>query len=236
LLAATLSGAFLGACSSEDAADQDSTANGINCDVRLDQLTVGRLVGISVLEPTSKRISAREKARHLNELNLLSADLLDVYRKQRVPIYLTGGTVTNFPQFASLRGTIPRGWEGTGYTWDSVPGTGTEDGIFLGDSAKPNNAASLSIHEGTHAIDRALDFSDNSAQLKKLFRDEQRRAVQRADGNATYRRSNIEEFLAVAVEEYYCNAKTRSNLLTRYPQMYEYVRTTFPAEVRAKNR
>lgn len=223
-------------CSAADSSDLDSARNGINCDVRLDQLTIDKLVGISIVEPTTLRISPKEKARHLNELNLLSPDLLDVYRKHNVPIYLTGGTVTNFRQFSSLRGTTPRGWEGTGYTWDSVPGTGTEDGIFLGDSAKPNNAASLSIHEGTHAIDRSLDFSDRSTPLNELYREELGRAAQRLDPNANYRRSNIEEFLAVAVEEYYCNTKTRTNLLQRYPSMHNYVKNSFSAEVRDRNR
>lgn len=235
-LLATSYGAF--GCASSDDANLDTTQsarNGINCDVRLDQLTIEKLLGISIQEPTAIRISSREKARHLNELNLLPADLLDVYRNRHVPIYLTGGTVTNFSQFSYLRGTVPRGWEGSGYTWDSVPGAGTEQGIFLGDSAKPNNAASLSIHEGTHSIDRALEFSDTSATLKNLYRDELTRPVQSADLNATYRRSNIEEFLAVAVEEFYCNAKTRSHLLQRYPSMHDYVKTTFNTEVREKN-
>lgn len=222
-------------CSDGDSADLDSARNGINCDVRLDRLTIEKLFGISIVEPTTLRISAKEKARHLNELNLLPTELLDVYRKHDVHIYLTGGTVTNFRQFSSLRGTTPRGWEGTGYTWDSVPGTGTEDGIFLGDSAKPNNAASLSIHEGTHAIDRSIGFSDNSSALKSLYRDELRRAAQTADPNAVYRRSNIEEFLAVAVEEYYCNTKTRTSLLQRYPAMHGYVKNAFSAEVRERN-
>ena len=223
------------ACASDGSTDQDSAANGINCDVQLDQLSVAKLAGISIREPTSIRISTREKTRHLNELNLLAPELLQVYRDKRVPIYLTGGSITNFAQFAYLRGTVPRGWEGTGYTWDSVPGAGTEKGIFLGDSAKPNNAASLAIHEGTHSLDRALAFSENSSALRALYRDELLRPAQAADNNATYRRSNIEEFLAVAVDEYYCSTKTRAALLQRYPRVHAYLTTSFRTEVQGLN-
>jgi hypothetical protein len=60
LLSATVACSGTESDSTELAAD-DSTANGINCEVRLDRLAITRLEGIAVEEPTRIRISSREK-------------------------------------------------------------------------------------------------------------------------------------------------------------------------------
>lgn len=211
--------------------EQGSTANHIDCDVSLGALSIGHLHGISILEPTRVPISDGERTRHLNELDALPVVMHDVFRARGLTISLTGGSVVNFAEFQDLRGVTPRGWEGTNLTWDKVPGTGVAKGVYLGDSAKPNNAYSLAMHEGTHTIDRALSFSTRSAALKGLYADELTRRANPSDANARYRRSNVEEYLAVAVDEYYCNATTRQNLRARYPDMHAYVATALDAEV-----
>ncbi len=213
--------------------EQDSRANGVDCEVRLDVLSTARLHDIRIEEPTSKRIGAQEKIRHLNELGLLPEEMLATFRERSMFIALTGGTVVNFSEFRALRGTSPRGWEGTGLTWDSVPGTGNAKGVYLGDSSRPNNAWSLAIHEATHSVDLAVGFSRRSTELQRLYREELARAAVVGDTNAAYRRSNIEEFLAVAVDELRCSTKTRTNLQRRYPAMYRYLSSSFEAELRA---
>ena len=35
---------------------------------------------------------------------------------------LINNNITDEPEFEYLKGEVPRGWEGTGYTWDDVPG------------------------------------------------------------------------------------------------------------------
>jgi hypothetical protein len=213
----------------DGATDEGSTANGVNCDVVYDHLVIDRLDGISVQEPTPEKISQSEKIRHLNELDKTSNAFIDVLRQKKLPIKLTGGAMTNFAEWASYKGKTPRGWEGTGYTWDSVPGTGTADGLFLGDSAKPNNAWSLAIHEGTHAVDRVLQFTVKNSRVKDLYKAELSRPERADDFNSRYRRSNIEEFLAVAVDEYYCSTATRDKLVARYPDMNAYIRDELDA-------
>ncbi len=236
--AASLLSAVAGCGSIDPSAtdEQDSRANGVDCEVRLDALSIARLHDIPIQDPTSKRIAAQDRIRHLNELGLLPEEMLATFRERGMFIALTGGTVVNFAEFRSLRGTAPRGWEGTGLTWDSVPGTGNARGVYLGDSSRPNNAWSLAIHEATHAVDLSIGFSRRSTELQRLYREELARTPVVGDGNASYRRSNIEEFLAVAVDELRCSTKTRTNLQRRYPAMYTYLSTSFEAELRASRR
>jgi hypothetical protein len=216
---------------SGDSAEQESTANGITCEVRLDALTTENLHGIAIDErSSSKKISFAEKARHLNELNKLPSTSLDVFRTLQIPIYLTGGSIVNFPQFRSLRGQRPRNWESG--TWDSVPGTGNATGVYLGNSATGNGAASLAIHEATHAIDLSLKLSENSTKLKRLYKRELERPA--LDNELErYRRGHIEEFLAVAVDQYYCNATTRNLLKGLHPEIANYVEKDLQQEIRS---
>ncbi|WP_458259920.1 anthrax toxin lethal factor-related metalloendopeptidase, partial [Staphylococcus hominis] len=44
--------------------------------------------------------------------------------KNNVHIKLINFPITYLSEYSYLRGQIPRGWEGTGYTWDYVPGIG----------------------------------------------------------------------------------------------------------------
>jgi hypothetical protein len=229
LLSATVACSGTESDSTELAAD-DSTANGINCEVRLDRLAITRLEGIAVEEPTRIRISSREKIRHLNELNTMPDAFLNVLRVKNIPIKLTGGTVPNFEEFANLRGQTPRNWP-AGSTWDNVPGTGNAQGIYLGDSARNNNTNSLAIHEGIHAVDLATGFTKNNRAIKRLYQAELRRRNTSTDGLTVYRRGNIEEYLAVAVDEYYCNANTRLRLRGLYPELHTYVATSFNADL-----
>jgi len=209
-----------------------STANRVDCDIRRDAVVADHMAGIVIEEPTAVSITQKEKIRHLNELNATSDVFLGALRARQLPIKLTGGGVTTFPELAHLRGQVPRGWEGTGYTWDDVPGTGYTAGVFLGDSAMPNNAWSLAIHEATHAIDLTLDLSAKSVALSKIYRAELARPVVAADSVSSYRRSNVQEFLAVAADEYFCSRMTRERLQTQYPDAYAFMRDRFDEEIR----
>lgn len=120
-----------------------------------------------------------------------------------------------------------------GLTWDSVPGRGGKDGIYLGNPAYPNNAWSLAIHETSHGVDAALGLSEKSSTLIDLYRAELARPANAKDPNATYRRSDIHEFFAVAVDEYYCSRSTQAWLAYAYPQMYDYVRSRLDLELRS---
>lgn len=213
----------------------ESAANGIECDVPLDRLEAARIASVPVLEPTSRKIRRVERFRHLNEIARMPNAMIDAILARGIRIELTGGTIVEFPQWADLKGQVPRGWNATAYTWDDVPGTATASAVYLGDSAKPNNAASLAVHEATHAIDRALGgFSTVSVTVSALYQAELARPPALADRNSAYRRSHPEEFLAVAVEEYVCSAKTRARLRALYPDVFDYVSVELSNDLRAR--
>lgn len=199
-----------------------SVANGINCDVDYSQLNTTPLDGITIVD---QGINQKEKIRHLNELSAMSKEFLDVMRT-RISINLTSGSITEFPKYAFLKGVVPRGWEATGKTWDDIPGGADGSAVFLGDSARPNGAASLAIHEATHSVDIALNIKQTAEFLDAYRREKDR--PHPADTNFAYRLNYPEEYLAMAVEGYFCGAKTRADLKMMYPLAHEFVEQKLP--------
>lgn len=216
------------ACQNADSTAHDhdselrSAANGINCDVNYDQLNAAPLAGITI---DDRGIRPAEKIRHLNELSTMPLEFLDVMRGG-VSIHLTAGGVTEFPKFDHLKGVVPRGWEATGITWDKIPGTAWEGGLYLGDSALGNNAISLAIHEATHAVDQIINIIQKAEFLEAYNQDKY--SPHPTDRGAAYRLNYPEEYLAMAVEGYHCSAATRRELQALYPRAHDFVEQKLP--------
>ncbi|MFT4141734.1 MAG: hypothetical protein QM671_22590 [Bacillus sp. (in: firmicutes)] len=88
--------------------------------------------------------------------NIDSKTLYALYHKN-IRIKLINFLITYLPEYSYLRGQIPRGWKGTGYTWDSVPGIGGNPVVArIGYSNYGNmhTSINLELHETAHAIDR----------------------------------------------------------------------------------
>ncbi|MBF0440370.1 MAG: hypothetical protein HQK54_00545 [Oligoflexales bacterium] len=207
----------------------NSASNKVNCDVDYASLNTSNLSGITI---NDRGISQQEKIRHLNELNRMPAAFLNVIRSKNIPVNLTAGAITEFPELASMKGQTPRGWP-SGYTWDTVPGTGDQTGIYLGNSALTNNAWSLAVHEGTHAVDLSVSFSTTNKALIEAF-NKIKNSPNSSDTNASYRTGYIEEALAIGIDEYYCNATTKANLKSWYPDFYAFIENSFANELNAQ--
>jgi len=197
-----------------------SANNKVNCKVDYSKLTQDRLAGIKI---NDNGIPVKEKIRHLNELNSMPVEFLNVMRG-RITVDLTHGAITNLPQYAELKGVKPRGWVGDA-TWDDVPGIGGTNGLALGESIMNNNAWSLAIHEATHSVDSQSKFRSSKEFLAAFNADKGR--PHPADTNGVYRTSYPEEYLAIAVDEYYCNEQTKKNLKTQYPLAYDLIEDHF---------
>jgi hypothetical protein len=150
-----------------------------------------------------------------------------------IAIEFTGGSITEFAEFANLRNVTPEGWP-AGTTWSTVPGTASSRAVFLGDSGKSNNAYSLAIHESTHAVDLNVSLTATSAKLRALFEYDKAHDG-RTDLLTVYRLSLIREYLAVGVDEYSCNTKTRRALQRHYPRLFAYIENDFASEVRERS-
>lgn len=99
--------------------------------------------------------------------------LLRAFLKWRVKVVACREGVTDFEK--SLRGVVPRGWEGLGRTWDSVPGTFlqgrlsvviatvADGGVRRVTPRSPTTHGSynLALHEAMHGH----DYMSNHAQL-----------------------------------------------------------------------
>lgn len=165
----------------------------------------------------------KEKIRHLNELNSMPKEYLNVMRN-RVTINMMDGGITNHPAYANLKGVQPRGWP-EGDTWDIVAGVGGHDSLGLGDSHMSNDARSLAIHEAMHSVASQTGFNSNPEFLSYFNRDKGR--PNSKDYNGVYRTSYPEEYLAMAVDEYYCSPATKALLKEYYPNAFEMVEKIF---------
>lgn len=187
--------------------------NKVSCKVDYSRLMQDRLNGIRIVDIG---ISPSEKIRHLNELNMMPKEFLNVMRG-RVTVNLTDGGITNLPSYERLKGVTPRGWP-AGSTWDMIPGIGSTSSLALGDSALKNNAWSLAIHEATHSVDFQTKFT-NTREFQEAFNADRGRPHPK-DSNGTYRTSYPAEYLAIAVDEYYCSPQTKDRLKQQYPKAY----------------
>jgi hypothetical protein len=139
------------------------------------------VVAEAVLEPESPDTSRAARARALvvcggsgtaddldavaNEAVLLPDYVLERFERKRIRIIACRESVTDFE--TDLRGQVPRGWEKTGRTWDSVPGTYFHDRgrVVIATMAQdgrrvvPTKASgrhgsdSLIVHESLHGFD-----------------------------------------------------------------------------------
>ena len=214
---------------SDELAHTSSVSSGVDCRDSLKPLNTERLDAFGI-DIHDFGISSSEKARHLNELNSMPDFFLSAWSQGDGAIYLTSGSITEFEQFSHLKGVTPRGWESTGCTWDDIPGSGGKCGTFLGNSALPNGPNSLAIHEATHNVDLAHNYSSRSTKLNELF--EKLKLNQSSnDSHRAYRFIEITEFLAIGIDEYYCNDDTNEELKTLYPEFYDFIANDFESDL-----
>jgi hypothetical protein len=185
------------------------------------------------LKVDDRGIKPEDKVLHLSHLNSMPEYFLRVFLEKSIGIHLIDGPITAFEEFSDLKGEIPRGWENTQLTWDSVAGAGTRDGTFLGDPNLSHNAISLAIHEASHSVDLALNFTWDNSEFREIFEEEKKKMLIE-DERQVYRTSYPEEFFAVAMEEYYCGQESRSNLKRWYPRIFEFLQSKLEPAILSK--
>lgn len=192
--------------------------NGIQCDISYASLQTDNLKGIKIQD---YGIPQSEKIRHLNEINSMPKEFLSILRA-KTTINLSAGGITNIPAYANLRGVTPRGWP-AGSTWDSVPGVGGVENLGLGDSNLATGTNSLALHEAGHSVSMGVNML-NAAELKQAFQRDN--ALPNASQDP-YRMNYIEEYVASAIDDYYCNSKSRANLKAKHPNAFSFMETHF---------
>lgn len=122
--------------------------------------------------------------------------------QEKVKIKLTGGPITNEPEMAKYKGVTPRGWEGTGLTWDDAPGSGGNPVILrigYSDFGNGHGSVNLELHETAHVIDKYIfDDVSQSAAFKEIWKKEVKTIFQE---NEYYQ--YLEEYFAESLAIYY---------------------------------
>lgn len=145
-----------------------------------------------------------------------------------VKIKLVNGPVTDVKEYSSLKGVVPRGWEGLGLTWDDIPGIGGFPVVIRIGYSDPSydnghNAINLELHETAHAIDSYVfdDISQKDA-FKKIWSKEAI-LVNGVDG---YTSNYPEEYFAEAFAMYHLNEESGEKLKKLGPLTYQFIKSS----------
>lgn len=140
-----------------------------------------------------------------------------------VDVRFINGVITDQPEYAYLKGVTPRGWEGTGKTWDDIKGIGGNPVVVrIGYSSDPteHGSVNLELHEIAHAMDyyvfRDLGYGSIDEAFKRIA-DQERKVL---FGNDTYF-EYYEEYFAESFAKYYFTAESRAELKRYAPLTYE---------------
>ncbi|HIV81119.1 MAG TPA: hypothetical protein H9994_00270, partial [Candidatus Salinicoccus merdavium] len=164
----------------------------------------------------------------IERLNNVDSRILYETNRSGVSIILMDVPLTDLPEFQHLSGTVPRGWEQSGSTWDDVPGAGgftTAARIGYSDAGNGHSTINLELHEYAHAVDSytaGFTFSSTSE-----FNE-----IMAAEKNALFGDHQVSEYFDVPSEYfaevfamYYLDGKERDKLQSRAPRTYEYIDT-----------
>ena len=169
-----------------------------------------------------------EAQRMIDRVAKIDDHLISETEKAGIKLKLVDFQVTDLPAYSYLKGVVPRGWEGTGLTWDDVPGIGgdpTAARIGYSEYGKGHSTVNLELHEFAHAIDgwaagftisEMEEFAEiHEAEYEALFHDHV----------VFYYFAYLEEYFAEAMALYHLSDETNARLLERAPRTYHFIET-----------
>lgn len=91
----------------------------------------------------------------MESLDSLPQPLVDRVRRAGVEVRIVRSEgITGDPSHAHLKGVTPRGWEGSGSTWDSVPGGyDVRRKVVVLAQGSNEGSVNMALHEFGHAVD-----------------------------------------------------------------------------------
>ncbi|MFD0616034.1 hypothetical protein ACFQZR_01075 [Paenibacillus sp. GCM10027629] len=185
----------------------------------------GALPDQLVVLPTGD-YNVKEAKAMMERLEKIPAPILKTLADKGVKVKLTNDIITNEPELNYLKGVTPRGWEGTGLTWDDVPGVSEKVVVVrIGYSKKGHghNSYNLEIHETLHAVDRfVFNNASDSQDFKDIFTKEA--ASNYHDG---YVSAYPAEYFAESASLYLYNDTTRKELKKNAPLTYDFMDKLF---------
>jgi hypothetical protein len=172
--------------------------------------------------PTSS-YDKQEADNMITRIGQISPDILERLVQNKVKIRLINGKLTDEPEYRELRGVTPRGWEGTGETWDDVPGIGGNPVILrigYSETGQGHGSLNLELHETSHAID--MYVLGNVSQSEKFIDVFNKEANQLFPKNG-YMDTFVEEYFAESSCMYFFSNQTRNQIKTLAPLTYSFL-------------
>ncbi|MDA2452358.1 anthrax toxin lethal factor-related metalloendopeptidase [Bacillus sp. 22475] len=169
---------------------------------------------------TKGEFDHEETQNMVDRLWSIPTNILITMHKQGVQVKLINFPLTDLPEYEYLRGTVPRGWEHTPYTWDDVPGAGGQTVVArIGYSYKKmHSSVSLELHETAHSIDcyvfDNVSYSDEFTEIHALEHD---------DFNDNPYFDYKEEYFAEAFAYFYAGPDTKAELEEKAPLTYKFI-------------
>lgn len=169
-----------------------------------------------------------EAEQMIERLNNVDSRILYETNRSGVSIILMDVPLTDLPEFQHLSGTVPRGWEQSGSTWDDVPGAGgftTAARIGYSNAGNGHSTINLELHEYAHAVDSytaGFTFSSTS-EFSSLMASEKNALF--GDHQVSQYFDVPSEYFAEVFAMYYLGGEERNKLQSRAPQTYEYIET-----------
>lgn len=164
-----------------------------------------------------------EADRIVERISRIYPGILKGLSDRGIQIKLINTPITYLPEYAYLRGMLPRGWENTGKTWDDVPGvSGNPVAIRIGYSepGKGHGAVNLELHETAHTIDSYLF---NGISGTKEFKDVWKKEVNGLFGENSYFLNYPDEYFAETFAMFFLDNDHKYELSYKAPLTFKFI-------------
>ncbi len=174
-----------------------------------------------VILETKGEYNKEEAARMKERIGRIDFIIINSLATKGLHMKLINFPLTDLPEYEFLKGQTPRGWEGTGKTWDDVPGAGGNPAVARIGYSEPNEfhgTINLELHELAHLIDnKVFGNISHSSQFLAIQKEEQSNFL------PTVYFNNKEEYFAEAFSYFYLGGQRSSILKQQAPKTYDFI-------------
>ncbi|MRX70905.1 toxin [Bacillus lacus] len=180
-------------------------------------------LGELVLLPEST-FKEKDVLEMVENLNKVDENILRLAADKGVKIKLFDGPITNESKLHDLKGKTPHGYEGTGLTWEDIPGLCENKYVYakIGHSSygMGHGSVALELHELGHAVDKYV-FGQVRKQpaFLNIWKQESGIIFQ----NRAYFTSFPEEYFAEVFAMLYFSEDSRNVLRADAPLTYAFL-------------
>lgn len=170
----------------------------------------------------SERYDEKEARKIIDRIKRIYPKVLGKLSGKGVRIQLITTNITDLPEYAYLKGVVPRGWEDTGKTWDDVPGvSGNPIAVKIGfsDRGKGHGSINLELHETAHTID---GYILNMASKTKPFQDIWKNEVSSLFPGNEYFAGYSDEYFAETFAMFYLDRDSKYELSLKAPETFKF--------------